>query len=60
MQSIGSGVFMALVRGEEYDPEKRDGAQRGKETLAAYRGMTCGVRYAEAVWAAGKSPVEIL
>ena len=42
------GRLMAIVRNEKYDPAKQDGAQRAKETLAAYRGATCGVRYAEA------------
>jgi LmbE family N-acetylglucosaminyl deacetylase len=42
------GRFMAHVRGEKYDPNKHEAAQRAKETLAAYRGATCGVRYAEA------------
>lgn len=42
------GRLMALVRGEKYDPAKQDAAQRAKETLAQYRGATCGVRYAEA------------
>ena len=28
--------------------------------LAAYRGHTCGVRYAEAVWAMNHSPRDIL
>jgi hypothetical protein len=40
---------MALMRNQKYDPESPDGAVRAKETLAAYRGQTCGVRYAEAV-----------
>jgi N-acetylglucosamine malate deacetylase 1 len=42
------GRLMALVRNEKYDAAKPDAAQRAKETLAAYRGATCGVRYAEA------------
>jgi hypothetical protein len=42
------GCLMAIVRNEKYDPSKLDAAQRAKETLAAYRGATCGVRYAEA------------
>ncbi|MBP90815.1 MAG: hypothetical protein CMJ64_29580 [Planctomycetaceae bacterium] len=43
------GRLMALVRNEPYDPNKHDGAQRAKETLAMYRGNTAGVRYAEAI-----------
>ena len=34
------------------DPAKQDPSQRAKETLAAYRGATCGVCYAEAFRAA--------
>ena len=54
------GRFMALVRNEQYDPKVRDGAQRGKETLAMYRGATCGVKYAEAFRAAHAVAQEIL
>ena len=53
------GRLMALVRGEQYDPATRDGAQRVKETLAQYRGHTCGVRYAEALRSARAYPQEI-
>jgi LmbE family N-acetylglucosaminyl deacetylase len=45
------GKFMALVRGEAYDPDKLDGAQQTKEAIALYRGKTCGVKYCEAVQA---------
>jgi hypothetical protein len=51
---------MALVRNEPYKPGSRDSAQHVKEALASYRGMTCGVRYAEAVWSLNKSPRDIL
>ncbi len=54
------GRFMALVRGEPYRPGSRDPAQQTKESLASYRGKTCGVRYAEAVWAVDKVPRDIL
>ena len=54
------GKLMALVRGEKYDAAKADAAVRAKETLAAYRGSTCGVRYAEAFRAANAFPQEIL
>jgi LmbE family N-acetylglucosaminyl deacetylase len=54
------GRCMALVRGEPYDASKRDAAQQAKETLAAYRGKTCGVPYAEAVQAMNWRPREIL
>ena len=53
------GRFMALVRNEKYDPTKLDGAQRAKESLARYRGATCGVKYAEAVRSVNAYPVEI-
>lgn len=54
------GKFMALVRNQAYDRRQPDGAMRAKETLAQYRGQTCGVKYAEAVWAANHRPQEIL
>ncbi len=54
------GRFMALTRNQKYDRNTVDGAQRAKEILAAYRGATCGVRYAEALWTADARPQEIL
>jgi LmbE family N-acetylglucosaminyl deacetylase len=54
------GRFMALVRNQPYDRKNLDGAQRAKEALGAYRGQTCGVRYAEALWATNAHPQEIL
>ena len=54
------GRFMALVRGEPYKAGTRDAAQRVKESLASYRGTTCGVRYAEALRAVDHYPREIL
>jgi LmbE family N-acetylglucosaminyl deacetylase len=42
------GRLMAFVRGEQYSAAQPTAAVRAKETLAAYRGATCGVRYAEA------------
>jgi LmbE family N-acetylglucosaminyl deacetylase len=54
------GRFMALVRDEPYDSAKRDAAQQMKETIAAYRGKACGVRYAEALKAVEAYPREIL
>jgi LmbE family N-acetylglucosaminyl deacetylase len=54
------GRFMALTRNQKYDPKAQDGAVQAKEALAAYRGQTCGVRYAEAVWAMTPSPRDIL
>ena len=38
----------ALYRNEVYDPAATQPHQRSKEILAAYRGLTCGVTYAEA------------
>jgi LmbE family N-acetylglucosaminyl deacetylase len=54
------GRFMALVRNKPYDRKELDGPQRAKEALASYRGQTCGVRYAEAVWSANVHPQDIL
>jgi LmbE family N-acetylglucosaminyl deacetylase len=54
------GQLMALTRNEEFDPETVDGAQRLKESLARYRGATCGVGYAEALVAAGAYPQEVV
>ena len=54
------GRLMAFARNEEYDPEKSDPAARAKEALAAYRGHTCGARYAEAFRAADAYPQAIL
>lgn len=54
------GRSMALTRGEKFDPAKPDGAVQAKEALARYRGLTCGVKYAEAVWAANAYPQDVL
>jgi len=43
------GRLMALMRNEEFSSSKQDSAVDLKETLGAYRGKTCGVRYAEAL-----------
>jgi hypothetical protein len=50
------GQLMAFVRNRPYDAQSPDSAQSAKETLARYRGMICGVKYAEAVWATGAYP----
>lgn len=50
------GRLMALTRNEAYAPETMDGAQRLKESIARYRGATCGVQYAEALAAANAYP----
>ena len=39
---------MAYVRKEDYDPAKVDAAMETKSVLSRYRGLACGVRYAEA------------
>jgi len=54
------GKLMALVRDEPYQKGTLDAAQRVKEALALYRGITCGARYAEAVQALNASPRDIL
>lgn len=54
------GRLMALVRGTPYDPRQADGAVDTKESIALYRGKTCGVRYAEALRALQKKPTDIL
>jgi LmbE family N-acetylglucosaminyl deacetylase len=54
------GQLMAFVRNRPYDPQTPDASQGVKEVLARYRGLTCGVKYAEAVWAAGAYPRESL
>jgi LmbE family N-acetylglucosaminyl deacetylase len=53
------GRLMAFVRNEPYDSAKLDSAQQLKETLALYRGKTCGVKYAEAVRALYRAPRDI-
>ncbi|MDZ7619721.1 MAG: PIG-L family deacetylase [Patescibacteria group bacterium] len=53
------GRTMAFVHNRPYDPQSPDGAPSVKEKLAAYRGLSCGVEYAEALWATGAFPVEI-
>ncbi len=50
------GRLMALTRNEAYAGTPLDGAQRLKESIARYRGATCGVAYAEALAAANAYP----
>lgn len=54
------GRLMAFVRNRPYDAGTPDSTLTVKETLARYRGLACGVKYAEAVWATGAYPREIL
>jgi LmbE family N-acetylglucosaminyl deacetylase len=54
------GRLMALQRDQPYVPAERDAAQGMKESIALYRGSTCGVRYAEALRALQRRPVNIL
>jgi LmbE family N-acetylglucosaminyl deacetylase len=54
------GRLMAFVRNRPYDPQAPDAAQNVKETLARYRGLASGVKYAEAIWATGAYPLDVL
>ncbi|MEO7651233.1 MAG: PIG-L family deacetylase [Bryobacteraceae bacterium] len=54
------GKLMAMVRNEPYDPAKHDASQQTKEAIAAYRGKTCGVAYAEALATMNYTPRDIL
>lgn len=54
------GRLASFVRGKEFDAVQMEAAVRAKETLAAYRGATCGVRHAEAFKASNAYVQEIL
>jgi len=54
-----NGRIGAAFQGEEYDPDAEYHNQPIKEILAAYRGLTCGKKYAEAVWSVGNRATEI-
>jgi len=54
------GRLMSVVRDEEYNPSKVDGAQRTKDAIGAYRGADSGVHRAEALRAYVRRPVDIL
>jgi LmbE family N-acetylglucosaminyl deacetylase len=45
------GELMAFVRNRPYVAGAPDAATEVKETLARYRGLACGARHAEAIWA---------
>lgn len=53
------GQLMAFVQQKPYEPGKTEGALNVKETLAKYRGLACGAKYAEALWASGAYKQEI-
>ena len=54
------GKTMAFIRNQPYDPNSMDSTQAVKEKLASYRGLACGVKYAEALMAYGAYPADIL
>jgi N-acetylglucosamine malate deacetylase 1 len=54
------GKLMAFASKTEFDPAKPDSSRFTKEGIARYRGITCGVKYAEALWAMRASAVEIV
>lgn len=53
------GKLMALMRNQTYSTGQRDSAVELKTAIAAYRGATCGVRYAEALRAYDQRPVKL-
>lgn len=53
------GQLMAFVRAKPYDELSPDAAVNTKTALARYRGITCGARYAEAVWSMQTRPVQL-
>lgn len=54
------GQLMAFVRDHPHDPKTLDASQSVKETLARYRGLASGVKYAEAIRATGAYLNDIL
>jgi LmbE family N-acetylglucosaminyl deacetylase len=54
------GRLMALMRNQPYAADVPDSAVALKESIARYRGSTCGVRYSEALRALSKRPVDVL
>lgn len=54
------GRLMSLMQDVEHDPLRQHGAVKAKESLARYRGQTCGVQYAEALRSFNEYPRDIL
>lgn len=54
------GKYMAIQSNQKYDPGRFDGAQQSKEAIARYRGLSCGAKYAEALWCTSNRVQEIL
>jgi len=54
------GKLMAFVGKTEFDAAKLDGSRQMKESIARYRGATCGVKYAEALWTPSANLTDIL
>ena len=54
------GRLMAFVGQGAWDPAKPDAATELKTVLAQYRGLACGVRYAEALKAVRATPRDIV
>jgi hypothetical protein len=54
------GRLMALMRNQPYTAEVRHPAVELKESIARYRGATCGARYSEALRAYTKRPFDLL
>jgi hypothetical protein len=54
------GRLMALMRNQNYAASVRDPAVELKESIARYRGSTCGVRYSEALRSYSKRPADVL
>lgn len=53
------GRLMAFVGKTTFDASKLDGASQSKEALARYRGLMCGVKYAEALRSTHAYPLHL-
>ena len=53
------GRLMAFVRQQPFNPSRMDAAVETKATLARYRGLACGVHYAEALKSVRPRPVDL-